>query len=234
MKEIYFMFLVVCVIVVIGLKMEISISIEPYLVFSKEKLTQYIEKIISVSRELAKQDDKVSLHFDYFKHNPEVFSLVQGYTNQIAIDLHLMQEPVPSVQGFRSVAFDVVDIKANVNQELASNIKAVDESQFGVVLDLGCEIEPYQNLIRQAKYVIIMTVKCGKSGQVFQESALHLVEKVRQLNAGITIIIDGGVNENNAILLKKAGVDVAVVGNYAKKCYENEDLLFGINRLLRV
>ena len=215
MKEIYFMFLVVCVIVVLGLKMEVSISIEPYLVFSKEKLTQYIEKIISVSRELAKQDDKVSLHFDYFKHNPEVFSLVKGYTNQIAIDLHLMQEPVPSVQGFRSVTFDVVDIKANVNQELTTNIKAVDGSQFGVVLDLGCEIEPYQDLIRQAKYVIIMTVKCGKSGQVFQESALHLVEKVRQLNAGITIIIDGGVNENNAILLKKAGDDVAVVGNYA-------------------
>ena len=38
--------------------------------------------------------------------------------------------------------------------------------------------------------------------------------------------------ESNIPMLKNAGVDVAVVGNYAKKCYEHGNLAMGINRLL--
>ena len=88
--------------------MQIAISIEPYLAVEKTKLTQYIENIVKLSREFEQKGDRVVLHFDYFKANPEVFALVQSYTSQIAIDLHLMQESVPSVDGFRSVAVDLV------------------------------------------------------------------------------------------------------------------------------
>lgn len=212
--------------------MQISVSIEPYLVVEKVRLIQYIEEIIRVSHELKQgQQSQVCLHFDYFKLNPEVFQLVQSYADQIDIDLHLMQEPVPSVTGFRSVSFDVKDL-GNENS-LASNIKAVDANQRGLVLDLGCEIRGYEDLIRAARYIIIMTVKCGKSGQTFQPSALELIPQIRRLNPKAVIIVDGGVNENNILLLKNAGVDVAVVGTYAKNCYENGALATGINRLLR-
>ena len=79
-----------------------------------------------------------------------------------------------------------------------------------------------------------MTVKCGKSGQAFQSSPLQLIEQIRAINPTVTIIIDGGINENNVNLLKKASVNVAVVGSYAKKGYENDDFENSINRLLRV
>ena len=221
--------------------MQIAVSIEPYLVVEKIRLTQYIENIIQISRKLAHEQQKVLIHFDCFQANPDVFQLVQKYTDQIDIDLHLMQESVSSVAGFRSVSFDIADWYKNLpvatsDDLLAANMNSVDEKRRGVVLDLGCEIRGnnhYEDLIRAARYIILMTVKCGKSGQTFQVSALKLIPEIRRLNPNATIIVDGGVNDENILLLKEAGVDVAVVGNYAKKCYENGELETGINRLLR-
>lgn len=205
--------------------MQIAVSIEPYLAVEKVKLIQYIENIIKI----AQKNQRVCLHFDYFKPNQDAFRLVQSYTRQIDIDLHLMQEPAPSVVGFRSVSYDV---KNSERKGLMDSLRMVSSQARGLVLDLGCVIDNYENLIRTAKYIIVMTVKCGKSGQVFQASALKLIPKVRQLNPQAVIIVDGGVNESNIHLLKEAGVDVAVVGNYAKQCYENGTLEIGINRLL--
>ena len=218
--------------------MQISVSIEPYLVDKKEKLTQYIVDIISLKQKMAVYGNEISLHFDYFKPNLEVFTLVQNFTNQIEIDLHLMQESVPSVKGCRSVCFDAVDLKNAENgtskNALINNMKMVEPAQRGLVLDLGYKIDGYENLIRQASYIIVMTVKCGKSGQVFQSLPLQLIEQIRAINPAVTIIVDGGINENNVNLLKKASVNVAVVGSYAKKGYENDDFENSINRLLRV
>ena len=209
--------------------MEISISIEPYLVDKKEKLTQYIVEIVKLKEKMAETGKKVSLHFDYFKSNPEVFALVQSFSGQIDIDLHLMQTAVPAVAGFRSVSFDVCDLKNKTHK----NIDIVNAGQRGLVLDLGEEIRGYEDFIRDARYIIVMTVKCGKSGQEFQSSALSLIDQIRQLNARGTIILDGGINETTIDMVKKAGVDVVVVGSYAKKAYENGDFEISVNRLLR-
>lgn len=208
--------------------MQIAVSIEPFLTAEKSKLIQYLDEIIRISHVFANQKQKIILHFDYFRANPAVFELVQSYTNQIDIDLHLMQEPAPSLLGFRSVSHDVRDLKNG----LISGLLLGSATQRGVVLDLGCEIEPYYDLIRTAQTVIVMTVPCGKSGQSFNASALDLISQIRLLNPNALIVIDGGVNENNINLLKNVGVDVVVVGNYAKKCYENGNFELGINRLL--
>lgn len=218
--------------------MQIAVSVEPYLVVEKTRLTQYIENIIQISRRFGQKQQKVLIHFDYFKANPEVFQLVQSYANQIEIDLHLMQASAPTTAGFRSVSFDVKDLRqiernSDKDNLLGENLCSVDAARRGVVLDLGCEIQGYEDLIRAAQYIILMTVQCGKSGQTFQPSALALIPQIRRLNPTATLIVDGGVNEDNILLLKEAGVDVAVVGNYAKKCYENGELEIGINRLLR-
>ncbi len=204
--------------------MQVAISIEPYLDVEKVKLTQYIEEIVNLSHEMQKHGDQVVLHFDYFKHNPEVFSLVQNYTAKLPVDLHLMQETPPSVVGFRSVSVDLVD--------KPQNLPEVAVQQRGVVLDLGADLTEFEAEIQGASYIIVMTVKCGKSGQMFHPEVLRLIPQIRALNPQAVIIVDGGVNENNIDLLKKAGVDVVVVGNYAKKCYENSNLAIGINRLL--
>ncbi|MBR4418461.1 MAG: hypothetical protein IKT33_00460 [Clostridia bacterium] len=210
--------------------MQISISIEPYLTAEKKRLQKYIEEIVQLSRQMSLMNHELSLHFDYFKSNPEVFKLVQSYTSEIKIDLHLMQEPVNSLDGFRSVSFDAEDLK----QQKCELVSKVQDERRGLVLDLGYRVADYKDLIKQVSYIILMSVKCGKSGQVFQESVLSLVREIRMINPSVIVIIDGGVNENNIKMIQKEGIDVVVVGSYAKKCYETGEFEQGINRLLHV
>jgi len=63
----------------------------------------------------------------------------------------------------------------------------------------------------------VMTVKEGKSGQVFQASALEKVKKLRAKFPECRIIVDGGVNAENIASVRDAGADVIVVGSFIYK-----------------
>ena len=73
---------------------------------------------------------------------------------------------------------------------------------------------PYLNLVDM---VLVMTVEPGFGGQALIPETL---DKVRQIKEYITknkidihIEVDGGINENNAILAVEAGADVLVAGS---------------------
>ena len=196
--------------------MDISISIEPYLGDNISLLPQYLEKIIEIKQSIP----GLSLHFDYFQLNPTAVTLVKKYAKQLAVYVHLMHQELAG-NDFKVISRDV------------TTVKSIDSAQQGLVFDLGCDLTGYEDLVKKCRYITVMSVKCGKSGQTFNSAALDLVKQIRALNPQAIITIDGGVNDTNIKLVKDAGVDVAVVGNYAKKCYENGQLLAGINRLLR-
>ena len=198
--------------------MQVSISVEPYLGLDISILTQYLDKIVRLKET---QVPDLSVHFDYFRPNEAVLNLLKSYADKIDIYVHLMQPMALGAHSFKAVSLGITEQPAYG-----------DERQ-GVVIDLGGDISGYEDLLRATKYVTIMTVKCGKSGQTFNESALALVPKIRALNPQAIITVDGGVNETNISLLKKAGIDIVVVGNYARKAYETGTLAISVNRLLR-
>ncbi len=198
--------------------MQVSISIEPYLGLDMSILTQYLDKIVRLK---TTQLPNLSIHFDYFKPNETVLNLLSNYADRIDIYVHLMAPMPLGNQNFKVVSLD------------ATQYPAYGDERQGIVFDLGCDVYGYEDLIRATKYITIMTVKCGKSGQSFNESALALVPKIRALNPRAVITVDGGVNETNISLLKKTGVDIVVVGNYARKAYETGTLAISLNRLLR-
>ena len=69
---------------------------------------------------------------------------------------------------------------------------------------------------------------------IFATGNQDKMREIRMINPSVIVIIDGGVNENNIKMIQKEGIDVAVVGSYAKKCYETGEFEQGINRLLHV
>lgn len=208
------MFIVGNAIVNTEVWMEISISIEPYLGDDISLLPQYLEKIVEIKQSIP----GLSVHFDYFKANQAAVDLVKKYAKKIDVYVHLMHQELTGDE-FKAISRDVSEF---VNAG----------PQQGLVFDLGCELTGYEELVKKCRYITVMSVKCGKSGQTFNSTALALVKQIRALNPQAVITIDGGINNTNIKMVKNAGVDIAVVGNYAKKCYENGELLAGINRLL--
>ena len=63
-----------------------------------------------------------------------------------------------------------------------------------------------------------MSVEPGFGGQKFITSALDKIKQLSQIkkekNLSFIIEVDGGINEENAILVKNVGCDAIVVGSY--------------------
>lgn len=73
-------------------------------------------------------------------------------------------------------------------------------------------------LLEDLDMVLLMSVNPGFGGQKFIPSVLEksarLKEMILKRNAHTLIEVDGGVNDKNIGVLKNAGVDIVVAGNY--------------------
>lgn len=125
---------------------------------------------------------------------------------------------------------DYFDILKNTGVEMASfHIEAVTHVdrvihalksaniKCGLAVNPGTSLLMIDTVLPLLDYVLIMSVNPGFGGQKFIPYA---VDKVKQLKKMITekqlsvsIEVDGGVNQDNAFLLKNAGADILVAGS---------------------
>lgn len=125
---------------------------------------------------------------------------------------------------------DYFDILKNIGVEMASfHIEAVTHVdrvihalksaniKCGLAVNPGTSLSIIDTVLPLLDYVLIMSVNPGFGGQKFIPYA---VDKVKQLKKMITekqlsvsIEVDGGVNQDNAFLLKNAGADILVAGS---------------------
>ena len=76
-------------------------------------------------------------------------------------------------------------------------------------------------LMEDLDMVLLMSVNPGFGGQSFIPSVLKKARRLAKmrdtLNPECLIEVDGGVNAQNVVELKEAGVDVVVAGSYVFK-----------------
>ena len=91
----------------------------------------------------------------------------------------------------------------------------------GVALNPHTSVDLLKDTIQDIDLDCLMSVNPGFGGQSFIENTYQKVRELRNLiqskNASTKIGIDGGVNSNNAPLLKEAGADVLVAGSFVFK-----------------
>jgi ribulose-phosphate 3-epimerase len=134
-------------------------------------------------------------------------------------DVHLMiVHPEKYITAFKKAGADILTVHYEACPNLLdtlSQIKA-EGMKAGVAINPDTDIEVLKEFISEIDLVCVMSVFPGFGGQKFIETTY---EKVRTLKSMIqtagsnTLIeIDGGVTENNAQALVKAGADVLVAG----------------------
>ncbi|MCD8306107.1 MAG: ribulose-phosphate 3-epimerase [Prevotella sp.] len=91
----------------------------------------------------------------------------------------------------------------------------------GLSLKPDTPVEVFKDVLTDADMFLVMSVYPGFSGQHFIDGS---IERIRTLKGMLTaagskalIEVDGGVDGNNAPLLRAAGVDVVVCGDYVFK-----------------
>ncbi|MFC2440689.1 MAG: ribulose-phosphate 3-epimerase [Segatella maculosa] len=91
----------------------------------------------------------------------------------------------------------------------------------GVTLNPATPVCVLEDIIRDVDMVLLMSVNPGFGGQKFIENTIRKVERLRKMiseaETHTLIEVDGGVQEETAPRLVKAGVDVLVSGSYVFK-----------------
>lgn len=136
------------------------------------------------------------------------------------MDVHLMiVEPEKYAERFAKVGASMISFHLNATEDPESLLKQIRSwgVKAGLVINPDIPVENLYPYLKDADYVLLMSVFAGFGGQKFIEATY---ERIRTLKAeierqglDIKIEVDGGVSASNAAALAKAGAEIFVAGS---------------------
>lgn len=157
-------------------------------------------------------------------------------TSGLGLDLHLMvDKPEEWVNRSLELLPDriigqverMTDPKDFLNRVIEAGVEG------GIALDLETpvsKIEP--EVYHLADLILILSVKAGLGGQVFEAKALEKIKEVKAIVGDlVTIGVDGGLDEKNILLCKNAGAKVFYIGS---NFWSENDLKVKYNDLIKL
>lgn len=190
--------------------MEVSVSI----LKEYENLDYAVEKVNDSIADFLHVDVMDGIFVENKKFDTQMVKDVISKSKK-KVDLHLMVQDIKLIK-------DYIDLKpyyATFHVEVIKDdslIKYAKEKNVKVGLAINPETDvnvlmPYIDLV---DLVLIMSVHPGLGGQKFIKDTLSKVITLKKLKKNIVINIDGGVNDETAILCKNAGCTMLVSGSY--------------------
>lgn len=151
-------------------------------------------------------------------------NLAQVYWPEgVQADLHMMvQNPDELEHDYISLAPNLVIVHAEAldgaksKVELFSQLKAVG-IKTGLALLPESQPADFEDLIKLADHVLIFTGQLGHYGGQLDERQLPKIEAAKAIKPGIEVGVDGGINDQNAAFVLRAGADVLNVGGFIQK-----------------
>jgi ribulose-phosphate 3-epimerase len=137
------------------------------------------------------------------------------------LDVHLMiQDPGRYISRFQAAGAGVITVHYEACPHLHRVVQQIKDAGClaGVALNPHTPVQVLEDILRDLDLVLVMSVNPGFGGQQFIEHTYRKVSTLKQMIATTgsraLIEVDGGVNLDNAGLLRRAGADVLVAGNF--------------------
>lgn len=154
------------------------------------------------------------------------------------LDVHLM---IVHPERYIKQVADTGAMMMNVHYEACTHInRTIHEiheagMRAGVTLNPGSPVSMLEDVIDDIDMVLLMSVNPGFGGQAFIENTIDKVKRLRkmidQTERNVLIEVDGGVQQDTAPRLVKAGVDVLVSGSYVFKAANPKQVIANLRRL---
>jgi ribulose-phosphate 3-epimerase len=140
------------------------------------------------------------------------------------MDVHLMiVNPDQYIAAFKEAGVHILTVHYEACTHLhrtIQNIKSLG-MKAGVAINPHTPVSVLEDVLQDLDLVLVMSVNPGFGGQSFIPRTLDKVKALKRMiverGCSTLIEIDGGVNADNAVDLKKAGADVVVAGNFVFK-----------------
>lgn len=195
---------------------KISVSI----LSSKDSMIETVKKIDKTDAEY--------IHIDimdgkFVNNKSFIFSEIKKiskYTSK-KLDVHLMVEnPLKYIKDYALLNTEYITIHYEIGNKLDMSLNQIREVglKCGISINPATNIESIYSYLDKVDLVLIMSVNPGKAGQEFIESSLEKIEKLKEeinkRNLNVLVEIDGGINEELALLCIERGTDIIVSGSY--------------------
>lgn len=163
-----------------------------------------------------------------------VVAKIREATNKVC-DVHLMiEEPGKYAADFKLAGADHLTVHIEACPHLHRNIQQIKNlgMKAGVAINPHTPVQMLQDILPDLDLVLIMSVNPGFGGQQFIPQSLSKIQMLRQridqLGLKTLIEVDGGITEENAAEVVKAGAHSLVVGTTV---FNNPDPKGVIHRL---
>ncbi len=194
-----------------------------------------VKSITEAGAELLHLDVMDGVFVKNISFGPKFIKEARPYSNAI-FDSHLMiVEPWKYIDRFAEAGSDIITVHYEACKDRLKDtlrgIKALGV-KCGAVINPDTPVSVLKNVIEECDMVLLMSVFPGFGGQKFIPEVLEKVKEARALidstGKDIDLEIDGGINEENAPLVKAAGANVLVAGSTV---FKYEDRKFIIDKL---
>ena len=139
---------------------------------------------------------------------------------KLPLDVHLMIEnPDQYIEDFAKAGADYITVHVEACRHLHRTIHLIKSLgvKAGVVLNPATPVQLIEPIIEDVDMVLLMSVNPGFGGQKFISSVLSKIKQVKEMSEkkglNLEIEVDGGVNEETALLCVEAGATVLVAGS---------------------
>ena len=157
---------------------------------------------------------------------------------QKPLDVHYMiVHPEHYIEQTRKLGAMMMNVHVEACTHLHRTIQEIHQAgmKAGVTLNPASPVSLLEDIIGDVDMVLLMSVNPGFGGQKFIENTIQKVQRLRQLidksGSKALIEIDGGVQNETAPRLVKAGADVLVAGSYVFGSQNPEQVISALKAL---
>ena len=148
---------------------------------------------------------------------PPIIKSIRPYSKK-PFDAHLMvTNPDDLLEEYVAAGVDMITVHKEVTPHLDRTLTRIRNlgCKAGVSINPGTSLSGLEFLLEKLDLILVMSVNPGFGGQSFINSSIDKITAVKELISSkpINIQVDGGVNNNIAPQVIKAGANVLVAGS---------------------
>ena len=154
------------------------------------------------------------------------------------IDVHLMIiDPDRYIKDFANLGADILTVHYEACTHLHRTLQAIkaEGMKAGVAINPHTSVDLLKDIIQDIDVVLVMSVNPGFGGQSFIENTYHKIQRLKEIismhNSNTLIEIDGGVTDENAAELSKAGADILVAGSFVFKAEDQPQTIKNLKQI---
>ena len=148
---------------------------------------------------------------------PPIIKSIRPYSKK-PFDAHLMvTNPDDLLEEYVAAGVDMITVHKEVTPHLDRTLTRIRNlgCKAGVSINPGTSLSGLEFLLEKLDLILVMSVNPGFGGQLFINSSIDKITDVKDLVSSkpINIQVDGGINNEIAPQVIKAGANVLVAGS---------------------